>query len=107
MENTRLPSDERDSRESPVNSKEKASKDDESIAMESKENREDFLSTGKEEPSKDAEETAAEDAHLGSVVQRKYTPNMDEDLTVDASAMTHSGYHMPANLSIYCGCFAL
>lgn len=69
MENTRLPLDERDSRESPMNSKEKARKDNKSVVMESKENREDFLSTGKEEPSKDAEETAAEDAHIGSVVQ--------------------------------------
>jgi nitric oxide reductase activation protein len=109
MENTGLPSNERDTRESPADSAETTPKDDESVATESKENREDFLSTVKEEPSKEAEEMAVEDAtsHLGSVVHQKCTPSMDEDLTMDASATTHSGYHTPANSSNFCGCFAL
>ena len=108
-ENTGLPSNERDTRESPADSEEKTPKDDESVATESKENREDFLSTVKEEPSKEAEEMAAEDAtsHLGSVVQQKCMPSMDEDLTMDASATTNSGYHTPANSPSFCGCFAL
>jgi hypothetical protein len=109
-ENTGLPSDVRDATEFPTDSEEKGPKDDESVVTESKENREDFLSTVKEEPSKEAEEMATEDvtSHLGSVVQPKCTPSMDEDLTVDASATTHgSGYHTPANSSRFCGCFVL
>ena len=78
-------------------------KDEESIITESKydlkQNSNECLSTVNEDPSKEAEEDMAAEA----VIKQKCA-SMDEELTMDNSAMSQDGDY-PDNAPAFCGCF--